>query len=113
MLLEKYEFRDRESDNRTEDKYRFGYELYRSDVTGSNLVQLCIGGYGFISRYAAKENAERYVMFEPTLNTNRMFSLYVKIYEMDRNREVIPESIELNTIFMGEIMYNSGDETED
>ena len=52
-------------------------------------------------------------MFEPTLNTNRMFSLYVKIYEMDRNREVIPESIELNTIFMGEIMYNSGDETED
>ena len=113
MLLEEYPYKNRIEDVvRTEDEYPYGFELYRADTVGTGLVPLCIGAYGFKdeldTRTEAKNKAHEFVLRDcedyPTI---KMFSIYAKIYKMDRNRNVIKESIEtIGPLFKGVININ-------
>ena len=111
MLLEEYPYKNRTEDViRTEDEYPYGFELYRADTTGTSLVPLCIGAYGFKSeldtRTEAKNKAHEFALFRDYKSNSvvEMFSIYAKIYKMDKNRNVIKESIKtIGPLFEGEI----------
>ncbi len=103
MILEEYKFKDRPTElSRLEDNYTYGYELYRTGATGSYLVQLCIGAYGFRTKELAIQDAVNRVKY---IDLNEIFSVYAKIYNLDNNREVIHDSIELLQINDGTIKY--------
>ncbi len=97
MLLEDYEYTTKKYVNRCdssakryEDKYKYGYELYRPGVSSSHLMQLCIGSYGYKSEYDAVQDACRCVqkMFGSNYST-----IYAKVYELDINRVVKKDTV--------------------
>lgn len=104
MLLEEYPYKNH-TGKRIEDNLMCGYELYRVGVSGECLVPLCVGAYGFGNMVVAKEDAKK--RFETTYYLQNgytdIFSVYVKIYEMDKNRDVIQDSIVISPIFIGEV----------
>lgn len=109
MLLEEYPYINRAEDtDRIEDKFPYGFELYRVGATGTYLVPLCIGEYGFINdletRIEAKNRAHKFVLQDCRYHpTHEMFSIYAKIYKMDKNREIIKESIKtIGPLFKGD-----------
>lgn len=110
MLLEEYPYINRTEDvNRTEDKYPYGFELYRAGATGAYLVPLCIGAYGFTDEFntkiEAKNRAHEFVLKDcENRSAIKIFSIYAKIYKMDRNRNIIKESIKtIGPLFEGGI----------
>ncbi len=103
MILEEYKFKDRPTElSRLEDNYTYGYELYRVGVTGNYLVQLCIGAYGFKTKELTIQDATNRIKY---IKLDEIFSIYAKIYNLDNNREVIHDSIELLQIKDGIIKY--------
>ena len=113
MLLEEYPYINRTEDtDRIEDKFPYGFELYRAGVTGTYLVPLCIGSYGFIDELETEiEAIHRAHMFMLKNRKNhwcdsadKIFSVYAKIYKMDRNRDIIEESIKtIGPLYRGDI----------
>lgn len=103
MLLEEYPYKNRPEDcKRTEDNFSYGYELYRAGMHRTYLVPLCIGAYGYKTRFEAKEAAIK--RFSNDENGYGPYSVYVKTYKMDRNRDVIDDSIETICIVENEII---------
>ena len=110
MLLEEYPYINRAEDtNRIEDEFPYGFELYRAGATGTYLVPLCIGAYGFMdeleTEIEAKNRAHKFVLQDCRYySTREMFSVYAKIYKMDRNRNIIKESIKtIGPLFEGNV----------
>lgn len=110
MLLEEYPYANRAEDAiRIEDDYPYGFELYRASATGTYLVSLCIGTYGFANetetRIEAKNRAHKFMSQNYQYGSaNKVFSVYAKIYKMDRGRNIIKESIKtIGPLFKGEI----------
>ena len=109
MLLEEYPYKNRPEDvKRDEDEYLYGYELYRAGTHRTYLVPFCIGAYGYKTRFEAKEAAIKRFSDDKNgymlMTFKGLYSVYVKTYKMDRNRDVIDDSVETICIVKNEII---------